>query len=86
VSLSERLAEAAAARADGTDVARPRSRPERDQVDAGPAEVGGAAVDPGVPAPCPDCGGAGYLERIDLSARRQHERCRACGARWSRPV
>jgi hypothetical protein len=43
-------------------------------------------VDSGLPAPCPDCGGPGFLDHIDLSTRRQHESCRACGTRWSRPV
>lgn len=81
MSLSERLAEAAARRGQPeqpANVAR-RSTQHVDVLD-------GTQPDSGLPAPCPDCNGPGYLEKIDLSSRRQHERCRVCGNRWSRAV
>jgi hypothetical protein len=35
----------------------------------------------GLPDPCPQCGGSGYLDRIKVSAK--HQSCLACGHRWS---
>jgi uncharacterized protein (DUF983 family) len=33
--------------------------------------------------PCPECGGRGFLDRIDLVDRRTYEHCTECGARYS---
>jgi hypothetical protein len=44
------------------------------------------APEGGLPLPCAGCGGRGFLDRIDLGAHVQHEHCRDCGARWSRPI
>lgn len=81
MSLSERLAQAAAARGTASVAPRPANQGAEVAIDeAGPG------IEPGVPAPCPDCGGPGYLERIDLASNRQLELCRPCGTRWSRPI
>lgn len=79
MSLSERLAQAEARRASASPPAA------RVVEDADDEIVVDDATDSGLPAPCPDCDSPGYLEHIDLAARRQHERCRFCGCRWSRP-
>jgi hypothetical protein len=34
----------------------------------------------GKPQPCPECGGAGFLDRIDVRNRIQHQHCSRCGA------
>ena len=36
----------------------------------------------GLPAPCPDCGAAGYLDHIDLVNRVMTQHCPKCGERW----
>ena len=36
----------------------------------------------GMPSACPDCGGNGYLDRIDLVQEVMHQHCTACGLRW----
>ena len=36
----------------------------------------------GFPTPCPHCGGAGYLDSIDLSRRVMHQHCPSCFAKW----
>jgi hypothetical protein len=37
----------------------------------------------GKPAPCPDCGHAGYLDSIDPQNRVMYQHCPACFGRWS---
>ena len=37
----------------------------------------------GRPGRCPECGGLGYLDRVDLIDRRQYEHCTECQHRWS---
>lgn len=38
------------------------------------------------PQRCPSCGGAGYLDHIDLGHHVQSEHCQRCGERWTRPI
>jgi hypothetical protein len=38
------------------------------------------------PQRCPSCGGAGYLDHIDLGHKVQSEHCQKCGERWTRPI
>ena len=38
------------------------------------------------PQRCPNCGGAGYLDHIDLGHHVQSEHCQKCGERWTRPI
>lgn len=38
------------------------------------------------PAPCPVCGGPGYLDSIDRSRHEQTQRCRPCGRSWTSPL
>lgn len=37
----------------------------------------------GVSAPCPSCGGPGYIEHTDFDHRYQVEHCKQCGHKWS---
>lgn len=37
----------------------------------------------GFPTKCPECGGRGYLDRVDLVDRIQYQHCIACGHTWS---
>ena len=37
----------------------------------------------GRPGPCPACGGAGYLDRIDMIERVMHQHCTECGHPWT---
>ena len=60
----------------------------REKQDEGPARVidlrahrRGQAW--GQPGPCPECGGPGYLDQVDLRARAMHQHCTECGNRWS---
>jgi hypothetical protein len=74
VSLSERLAAAKAGE---------QERPGA--VDApGHQEIVGA--DAGMPAPCPQCGGRGFLDVIDVRKGVQHEHCVECRTAWRRSV
>ena len=36
----------------------------------------------GLPMPCPDCGGPGYLDHIDMVRRAQLQHCPSCGRKW----
>ncbi len=36
----------------------------------------------GKPTSCPSCGGAGYLDRVDLVDREMWQHCPACRATW----
>ena len=36
----------------------------------------------GYPTPCPACGNPGYLDSIDLTARRMYQHCPACWNKW----
>ncbi|MEY2434574.1 MAG: hypothetical protein QOC92_4299 [Acidimicrobiaceae bacterium] len=38
------------------------------------------------PDDCPVCGGAGYLDHIDLTTREQRQHCRQCGRIWSSSI
>jgi hypothetical protein len=37
----------------------------------------------GRPGRCPECGGIGYLDRVDIVDRIQHEHCTSCFHKWS---
>lgn len=74
MSLSERLAAAKAGEQE-----RPRA------VDVGERQEVGAP-DAGLPAPCPQCGGRGFLDLIDVRKRVQHEHCVECRTAWRRSV
>jgi hypothetical protein len=37
----------------------------------------------GRPGRCPQCGGIGYLDRVDIVDRLQYEHCTACFHKWS---
>jgi uncharacterized protein (DUF983 family) len=41
-----------------------------------------AAMEFGLPTPCPECGGHGYLEGIDLKRRIMFQKCTVCFAKW----
>ena len=81
MSLSDRLAKAAQDRSSG---------PSEGGRSAGPPpakeQPHGEGIEAGLPAPCPECGGRGFLDSIDLARRLQHEHCTVCAARWSRPI
>lgn len=36
----------------------------------------------GRPTPCPQCGGRGYLDHLDMIDRIQYQHCTECGHRW----
>ena len=36
----------------------------------------------GYPTPCPECGGAGYLDSIDVTRRVMFQHCTSCFAKW----
>jgi uncharacterized protein (DUF983 family) len=36
----------------------------------------------GFPTNCPVCGGAGYLDHIDLTRKAQRQHCLSCGRDW----
>jgi hypothetical protein len=38
----------------------------------------------GAPGSCPRCGGAGYLDHVDVVREIQHQHCRECGHAWER--
>jgi hypothetical protein len=44
-------------------------------------EPGGRSI--GEPAACPACGGAGYLDHINLRRQEQREHCMDCGRTWT---
>ena len=37
----------------------------------------------GTPGPCPACGGAPFLDRLDLIDRVSDQHCTECGHKWS---
>ena len=37
----------------------------------------------GLPSPCPECGGAGYLDHIDMLRRVMYQHCPDCFERWT---
>ena len=37
----------------------------------------------GRPGRCPQCGGVGYLDRVDIVDRIQYEHCPDCFHKWS---
>jgi uncharacterized protein (DUF983 family) len=37
----------------------------------------------GTPGPCPVCGGAPFLDRLDLIDRVSDQHCTDCGHKWS---
>ena len=36
----------------------------------------------GYPTPCPSCGGAGYLDSIDITRRVMFQHCTDCMTKW----
>lgn len=46
--------------------------------------VRGPILEFGFPTRCPECGGRGYLDRVDIRHRTQFEHCPSCFARWER--
>jgi hypothetical protein len=36
----------------------------------------------GLPSPCPECGGHGYLEGIDVKRRIMFQHCTICSVKW----
>jgi len=36
----------------------------------------------GLPTPCPECGGHGYLEGIDMKRRIMFQKCTVCFHKW----
>jgi len=36
----------------------------------------------GYPTTCPECGGGGYLDHIDLVDRVMHQHCPSCWTKW----
>ena len=40
------------------------------------------ALEFGLPTPCPECGGHGYLEGIDVKRRLMLQHCTVCFAKW----
>jgi hypothetical protein len=41
-----------------------------------------SVLDFGLPTPCPECGGHGYLEGIDVKRRLMYQHCTVCWAKW----
>ena len=41
-----------------------------------------AALEFGLPSPCPQCGGHGYLEGIDVKRRIMFQHCTVCSVKW----
>lgn len=39
----------------------------------------------GMPTACPSCGGAGYLDRIDLVNDTMQQHCVMCATAWETP-
>jgi hypothetical protein len=39
-------------------------------------------VEFGLPTPCPDCGGNGYLDGIDVKRKLMFQHCPQCSAKW----
>lgn len=37
----------------------------------------------GYPTSCPECGGAGYLDHLDLVGRTQEQHCVVCRHEWT---
>ena len=37
----------------------------------------------GKPGRCPECGGRGYLDHIDMVDRIMYEHCTECGHKWT---
>lgn len=58
------------------DLRDPAPAPEEHAAEAGAAAP--AALVWGAPAPCPQCGGAGYLDGIGLSAGVMYQHCTEC--------
>ena len=40
------------------------------------------ALEFGYPTPCPECGGPGYLDSIDLSRRVMYQHCPSCFTKY----
>ena len=36
----------------------------------------------GYPTPCPQCGGPGYLDSIDVTHRVMYQHCTTCFTKW----
>lgn len=79
MSLSDRMAAAAERRASGRE-------PDVRVVDERPPGPAGSGIEAGLPAPCPECAGRGFLDQIDVARRVQHEHCTICHAKWSRAI
>jgi uncharacterized protein (DUF983 family) len=47
-----------------------------------PDQAPRAAVHAGVPGRCPECGGFGYIDHIDMKYRTQTQHCRDCRHSW----
>ena len=41
-----------------------------------------AVVEFGLPTPCPECGGHGYLDGIDVKRQVMFQHCPECSAKW----
>jgi hypothetical protein len=39
-----------------------------------------------LPSLCPECGGAGYLDAINLNRETTLQTCTDCGVRWESPI
>jgi hypothetical protein len=39
-------------------------------------------VEFGLPTPCPQCGGPGYLDGIDVKRTLMFQHCPACSTKW----
>ena len=77
MGLKERLEAARQERAArGGAVVNLRDVADTTEKPAAPAQEWGR---PGV---CPDCGSAGYLDRVDMINRVMHQHCTACGKAW----
>ena len=72
MGLMDRLEAARGARAEG----------DANVIDLREAAAARAAQAWGRPGPCPDCGGVGYLDSIDMVNRVMHQHCTGCGLKW----
>lgn len=59
----------------------PVEEPEGDVIDL-TDDAERAEPSPGVPGRCPECGGFGYIDNIDMVHRYQTQHCRDCGHIW----
>lgn len=39
-----------------------------------------------LPEVCPECGGAGYLDHINLARNTKTQSCQDCQLRWESPI